>query len=206
MMFLFKKNDITLRVLMWTIAALAMFWLAAFGHFLQSIPRNPVGTAVSTDAIIVLTGGSLRITYGFELLEQGKAQKLFISGVGKDSTLESLLVAHNATPRLRERLQAGEVEIALGHVADSTRGNAEETARWIADEQIRSLRLVTSNYHLPRSMKEFRRLMPDVIMIPDPVFPDSFKYDEWWRDSLSRTLILSEFHKYVVSWLYWEVI
>lgn len=205
MMFLFKSNDITLRFLTWVFATLAVFWVAAFGHFFYSIPREPADDTVKTEAIVVLTGGSLRVNYGFELLEKGKAQKLFISGVAKDADLKSLLDAHHASAELRRQLKAGSVEIALGYIADSTRGNAEETAQWIADEKIDSFRLVTANYHVPRSIIEFRRLMPGVTIVPDPVFPESFKFGEWWRDSLSRTLILSEYHKYLVSWLYWEV-
>ncbi|MCI5049797.1 MAG: YdcF family protein [Rickettsiales bacterium] len=179
------------------IAACLVFMVAAFVHFLKTIPRVPVGDAVSTDAIVVLTGGSLRIQYGFELLEKGKAQQLFITGVGEEIGLDALMETHQASDRLRND-ESRHKRIMLDHEANSTRSNAEQTAKWISDHGIRSIRMVTANYHLPRSMMEFRRAMPNLIVVPDPVFPENFQLDHWWQDSVSRELVLSEFMKYLV--------
>ena len=191
-----------IRFIFYILGSLAVFWCAALLLFILLIPRNPVGDSVSTEAIVVLTGGSLRISYGFELLEKGKADHLFISGIAKDLTLKDILKEHGASPAVR-RMATKDKRVTLGFQADSTRGNAIETADWVNKENIRSIRLVTANYHLPRSMMELRRAMPEVIIIPDPVFPDRFQMGgQWWRDRVTRTLVLSEFHKYLAAWLF----
>lgn len=193
-----------MRYLIWIILAIIVFWLAAFTHFVAIIPRNPVGDLVTTQAVVVLTGGSLRIAYGFELLEKQKAKRMFITGVGKESDMVALLDENQASSRVRRMAEKGK-KIVLGYEADSTRGNAEETARWMKQKHFKSMRLVTSNYHLPRSLIEFRRAMPDVIIIPDPVFPEEFQLHRWWDDGVSRNLLFSEFHKYLAAWLFGEL-
>ncbi len=185
---------------------LAVFWLAAFAHFLQQMPSARQGDSVSTNAIVVLTGGQLRIAYGFELLEKGKAQQLFITGVGDNLGLNQLLASHGATDDLRALANDGTVRIALDYSADSTHGNAEQTAKWAKAHSIRSLRMVTANYHIPRSLIEFRRAMPELEIIPDPVFPEPFDRPGWWRHPAGLRLVLSEFHKYLVAWLYGQVV
>jgi len=102
----------------------------------------------------------------------------------------------------RAHLIAGpeDTEIVLGHVANSTIGNAEETGDWMRAEGLHSLRLVTANYHMPRSLLEFRHAMPDIAIVPNPVFPaDS---PDSWRDwpEVARAVAL-EYEKYLLAWL-----
>jgi len=84
-------------------------------------------------------------------------------------------------------------------LAENTRGNEIETAVWVYEEDYKSLRIVTANYHMPRSLLEFRSLMPDVEIIPHPVFPDNVKIENWWRFPGSTALIASEFNKYMFA-------
>ena len=74
-----------------------------------------------------------------------------------------------------------------------------ETARWIAKQGFRSLRLVTANYHMRRSLLEFNRLMPEIKIIPHPVFPEGFKDGTWWRRPASVRLMASEYIKYLIA-------
>ena len=97
---------------------------------------------------IAVTGGSGRIEEGVALLSQGRAKKLFISGVPREVEL-----AQFAAKGLPSDLSA--CCVVLGHEADSTRQNAQETARWMRTEGFRSLLLVTAAYHMPRSEIEF---------------------------------------------------
>lgn len=177
------------------VVALAL-WLIGLLWFIGIIPRHKTEESVVTDAIVVLTGGALRVEYGLELLAHGKAKKLFVSGVGKKVRLEELIEipSHNT---LAKYIPAREQVIVLGYDAGDTRGNAEETARWMRQESFKSLRLVTASYHFPRSMLEFEHAMPDIIIIPEPVFPEQFKRDEWWRFPGTARLILLEYHKYL---------
>lgn len=170
-------------------------WLAGLVWFAHRIP-SPDGTVISpatTDAIVVLTGGPLRLKAGLELLEAGKAKKLFVSGVGKHVDLAELLHAAQTSP------SAVECCVALGHEAADTTGNAAETRQWMEHEGFHSLRLVTANYHMQRSLVEFRYAMPDMTIIPNPVFPDSFKRNHWWAWPGTFALIVTEYQKYLAA-------
>ena len=146
-----------------------------------------------TDAIVVLTGGSLRLQAGIELLREGMGRKLFVSGVSHQVALEDLLRASGNAP------DGISCCVVLGHEADNTLGNARETARWMRQEGFRSLRLVTSWYHMPRSLLEFDRAMPEIEIVTHPVFPEQFKHDHWWAWHGRLEPLASEYGKYLAS-------
>jgi len=168
-------------------------WFAGLVWFAEAIPAGVADPATTTDAVVVLTGGAGRIAVGIDLLAAGRARKLFVSGVYRGVDVAQLL-------RL-VRKQEAELEccMVLGHAADDTRGNAEETARWMAEEGFTSLRLVTANYHMRRSLLEFRRAMPRVRLIAHPVFPEGFKARGWWTWPGTAQLVATEYTKYLVA-------
>ena len=173
-------------------------WLAGLFWFIDQISTYPTTDTTPTDAIVALTGGSNRLEYGLQLLAEGKGKKLFISGVHDTTTVEGML--RHAPAEIRAQFASlPEGAIILGHEAENTIGNAEETARWLAKEHYRSIRLVTANYHMPRSMEEFSHTLPDILIIPEPVQPDDFTLNNWWEHGESRTLILLEYHKLMAS-------
>ncbi len=180
------------------ILMLLILWGFAFFQFLNAIPKLSIGDAVSTDTIVVLTGGSLRVAHGLESLARRDAKKLFITGVGEGVSVDALLEANNVPDYIRTMAEG---KVFLGYQATDTRGNAQETAEWIKRERYRSIRLVTANYHQPRALIEFQHVMPEVVMVSDPVFPKEFKTESWWKDDKSRMIILSEFHKYLLAWI-----
>jgi uncharacterized SAM-binding protein YcdF (DUF218 family) len=179
-----------------TLAAVALLWSAGLIWFVTLIPSGPATDTTATDAIVVLTGGSLRLDRGFELLTQGRAQKMFVSGVEDGVTLASLLRSREYHV-FADHIPPGGV--TLGYRARSTVGNAEETAQWVAREGVRSIRLVTGNYHIPRSVYELREAMPGIAIIPDPVFPGHFANNGWWQSTGNIRLVISEYHKFVAS-------
>lgn len=146
-----------------------------------------------TDAIVVLTGGSERVEAGVELLKAGKGKKLLISGVHHGSTLDQLLANQSVPKALHDSA------IILGHEAETTIGNADETQTWMKQEGYHSLRLVTANYHMPRSLLLFRAAMPDITIIPYPVLPDKVKLDRWWHHSGTASLLVTEYNKYLLA-------
>jgi len=89
--------------------------------------------------------------------------------------------------------------VVLGHEADNTLGNARETAQWMENEGFHSLRLVTASYHMPRSLLEFSRAMPDIEIVPNPVFPEFLQEAPWWQSRRSTLLIASEYIKYLAA-------
>src|SRR5205085_9290469 len=110
------------------LAALILLWLAGLVWFVASsywIRPDPSNT---TAAIVVVTGGRLRLEAGLELLAAGKAKKLFISGVNERVDRDELLRGHGPLP------ENAACCIVLGHAADNTFGNARETADWMHEE------------------------------------------------------------------------
>jgi len=172
---------------------LAVLWCLGFLWFVAVMPARVEDASTQTDAIVVLTGGSERLTTGIELLQQGVAKRLFISGVHRGVEVGDILkLVRSSRTDLADR-------IVLGYAAGDTVGNASETARWVADEGVASLRLVTGAYHMPRSLAEFRRVLPGVTIIPHPVFPDAVKSSEWWRWPGTATLLATEYSKYLAA-------
>lgn len=163
--------------------------------FAESIPRTLDNPDEATDAIVVLTGGQLRLKEGLTLLNEGRARMLLVTGVSHSVDLPELLrTAHQPA-------QSVQCCVVLGHEADSTAGNAIETREWMAKEGFTSLRLVTASYHVRRSLLEFHRAMPGVKVIVHPVFPEPFKREEWWHWPGTLALIMNEYHKYLGAYV-----
>ncbi|KJS36883.1 MAG: hypothetical protein VR70_13490 [Rhodospirillaceae bacterium BRH_c57] len=183
------------RVVVFVLAVLAL-WIPGLVWFAASMPSEPAATSPPTEAVVVLTGGSERLRTGLDLLEAGAAEHLFVSGVHPGTTLDALLA--EVRPALPEDARA---RIELGHVAADTVGNAIETAVWVRERDVSSLRLVTAGYHMQRSLLEFRTALPDVVIVPHPVFPENVKQGDWWRYSGTTLLFATEYTKYLVAHL-----
>jgi len=181
------------------VVALALAWSGGLFWFVGQMPTAGIDDPGVTDAIVVLTGGSQRIENGLSLLAESKAKKLFISGVYRSTDVKALLRASNQQPKGLSCC------IELGHEADSTRGNAAETAAWMKAENFHSLRLVTASYHMPRSLLEFSRAMPDIRIVPNPVFPKAPQGD-WWHRMHGAILVIDEYMKYLFAYARLEVI
>jgi uncharacterized SAM-binding protein YcdF (DUF218 family) len=175
--------------------AVLVLWLAGFGYFIAAGLLFHDDPAVETDAIVVLTGGRQRLEAGLDLLVAGRARKLFISGVNQRVDREELLRV------LGPAAERSACCIVLGHEAETTAGNARETANWMSGEGYNSLRLVTSWYHLPRSLLEFRRTMPDLTIVAHPVFVQHAGTESWSSWHGAPLLVLVEYHKYLAAWV-----
>lgn len=168
-------------------------WAWGLAWFAGEMPTAPTDEIPAADAVVVLTGGSRRLAAGLEILARGEAKKLLVSGVHPDVVKAEIAGADN-------RLQAlAECCLELGYEATDTVGNAVEAARWMRREKFGSLVLVTATFHMPRSLAEFNRAMPEVRIFAHPVFPENFKRDEWWRWPGSAALVVIEYHKYMLA-------
>ena len=176
---------------LWVLAlALLLLWLGGFIWFLRAVQES-VADASTTDAIVVLTGGTERVETGFRLLEEGAAPRLFVSGVHPDSRLADLARGAGVDPTKL----TGRVE--LGHAAASTRGNAVEIAAWAKQRNVASIRLVTAGYHMPRARTELRRAMPGLQVRAHPVTPARLRADgAFWRPR-NWGLLLGEYMKFL---------
>jgi len=179
------------------LSVLAGGLLVAYGigflWFTTLLPTEVVSDPRPTDAIVVLTGGSDRLGVALDLLSEDKGKKLFVSGVYRGVDVRQLLDLSQHSPADLSCC------VVLGYEADNTRGNAIETAAWMKEQGFTSLRLVTATYHIPRSLLEFRRLMPTIEIVQHPVFPEHFKRENWWMWPGSSTLLITEYTKYLVA-------
>ncbi len=154
---------------------LVLLYCAGLLRFADALPSTVADATSETDAIVVLTGGSQRLTSAFELLADKRARWLFVSGVNRETDLARVPGAAALTPEVLACC------VVIGRAADDTIGNAAETAAFARSHAIASLRLVTASYHMPRSLLELKRALPGVRIIAHPVFPTGFRQDDWYN-------------------------
>ncbi len=168
-------------------------WGTGLFRFADTIPDTIADADTPTDAIVVLTGGRGRLSTGLDLLARQRAKRLFVSGVYQTVDVGKLLkLSANASEELR-------CCVEIGYSADNTAGNAAETAAWVRKNGARSLRIVTSGYHMPRSLLEFRRAMPGITLVPHPVFSQHVKQQRWWAWPGTAILIIGEYNKFLLA-------
>jgi uncharacterized SAM-binding protein YcdF (DUF218 family) len=172
---------------------LLLAYVGGLVWFGLGLPTRVADETTTTDAIVVLTGGSYRLQTGFRLLEAGQARHLLVSGVHRGVEPAELLAI---APLRRDLLECC---VTLGYEAEDTITNAAETAEWAAANRVQSLRLVTAGYHMPRAVLELSRSLPGVVIVPHPVFPPGFDLSRPTPGSL--LLLLSEYNKLLGAWL-----
>ena len=148
-----------------------------------------------SDAIVVLTGGSGRVQKGFELYNEKIAKYLFISGINADVTPATIMRSLNINVGLKELRCC----VKFGQTAQDTQGNALEAKAWLdsLDNQARRVLLVTSDYHMPRSLVFFRNTLKGVEIIPYSV-KSSLGNDDFGKFA---SITFTEYNKTLVSWV-----
>ena len=92
--------------------------------------------------------------------------------------------------------ERGGEEVFLEKASRNTLENALYTRDLIAQRKVRSIRLITSRYHMMRAVLIFRSILPkDIAVYPYPVDSKNLK-EKWWSHSGSSRLLLGEFYKY----------
>jgi uncharacterized SAM-binding protein YcdF (DUF218 family) len=166
------------------------------GGFLQFASRiadlAPIGQE-HADGIVALTGGRDRIRGAIELLRGGHGERLLISGVHPTTRTEDLQRAGETAADLFSCC------IDLGFKAATTIGNAREAAEWAGHHGFRSLIVVTSAYHMPRSLAVFAHEMPGVRLVPYPIRHAELNLEDWYAHSDAVKLLLLEYVKYTVA-------
>jgi uncharacterized SAM-binding protein YcdF (DUF218 family) len=175
-------------------ALAAVLLIGGFVGFAERIAKAKPPPDPRADAIVVLTGGSARIDGALQLLADRRASRLLISGVNPRVSSDDL--ARLVGGDLRDDLDCC---VDLGHDAIDTVGNAAETRSWAKQRGFSSLIVVTSDYHMPRSMTELAGAMPDVELIPFPVSNPQLRLSDWWRDAPTLGLLAKEYGKYLYA-------
>jgi uncharacterized SAM-binding protein YcdF (DUF218 family) len=162
------------------LALLLLAWAGGFIIFV--VGQGRPADLRPTDAIVVLTGGPGRLARGLELLKAGRARRMFISGVDRAVRPVELARASDAPDRLFACC------IDLGRQAVDTRSNAVEVAQWVARHRYQSIRLITTDWHMPRARLELARVLDRrVAVVPDAV-----------RSNPPLRAVIGEYDKYLL--------
>jgi uncharacterized SAM-binding protein YcdF (DUF218 family) len=164
-----------------------------FVGFLSQLRGVETKPASNADGIVVLTGGSSRISDAVELLASGYGKRLLISGVHPTNGVNDI---SRSVPESQPLLKCC---VDLDRSAVNTRSNASETRRWVNERGFHSLIVVTSNYHMPRAIVELSHAMPDITLIPFAVVGDKWREEPWWTSGGTLRLLLSEYVKYLAA-------
>ncbi|HEY6872617.1 MAG TPA: YdcF family protein [Geobacteraceae bacterium] len=143
---------------------------------------------VKADAIVVLAGGRGRVEEGVRLYREHQGRYLFLIGVDPSVRKSDLF---------RERRGEGGGEgVFLEKVSRNTLENALYARDMLLKNEVSSILLITSRYHMKRAVLIFRNTLPrDIAIYPYPVDSKNLK-EEWWSHGGSFRLLFSEFYKY----------
>jgi uncharacterized SAM-binding protein YcdF (DUF218 family) len=167
--------------------------VGSFAVFLSQLRDIEAPPERKADGIVVLTGGSSRVSDAMELLAAGYGKRLLISGVHPS------IAARDISRTLPEGQSYFNCCVDLDRSAVNTRSNAAETRRWVHERGFKSLIVVTSNYHMPRAIVELSHAMPDIELIPYAVVGDKWREEPWYEGGPTLRLVLSEYVKYVAA-------
>jgi uncharacterized SAM-binding protein YcdF (DUF218 family) len=186
-----RRKHRFLKALLWLVLAAVLALLAGYVRFASLLTVDETQPP-RTDAIVVVTGGAQRIGDAIGLLNAERGSRLLISGVNERTGREELA---KLNPKAREALSCC---VDLDYRARNTTGNAIEARRWARQHGFGSLLLVTSNYHMPRTLVEFRHAMPGIRVVPYSVVTEQVDVTGWWYDWPTIRLLVPEYAKYLV--------
>lgn len=169
-------------------AVVLIIWTVGFFVFVHYVNNLASDDDLSADVIVVLTGDKGRVPTAAHLFHQETTARLFISGVGGGVELDALSGTKQLSRKKKE-------SVVLGRGALNTRQNALETADFVKNHNVSSILLVTSYYHIPRSLVEFERVLPDVDIKLYPI-----KEDLNPRTGFKRyKLLMKEYNKFILA-------
>ena len=177
---------------------LAIF-VTSLQFFIHHLPKPAAISAtdnnLSADGIIVATGGQARLAAGLTLLSQGQAPILLLTGVGEGVTKDMLADSLSLSKAKRDLLACC---IELEFIAADTKGNALAAQKWVTDNQLSSVIVVTAHYHMPRILLELNETLTTTEIISFPVIPPDLSNKNWLGDWPSLKLYAREFVKYQI--------
>jgi uncharacterized SAM-binding protein YcdF (DUF218 family) len=135
------------------LALLLLLYAIGFIVFSLTLGKPAPPQAAPTDAAVVLTGGPGRIEHAIAVIGAGKAKRLLVAGA------DPMVTKADMARRLRGSQQLLNCCVDLGSESVDTRSNAEEAQRWLALHHFRSLRLITSDWHMRRARYEFEKVL-----------------------------------------------
>ncbi|RVQ67538.1 YdcF family protein [Croceicoccus ponticola] len=160
---------------------LLLVWALGFAAFAMLLPQPADDTR--TDGVVVVTGAGGRIERGVEALQQGWSKKLLVSGVDSEVKPEELAAEYDIPMRLMDCC------ITLGYEAVDTRSNAAESATWVRQQKLKSIRLVTSDWHMRRAAHDLSLTLDSNVEVVRDAVPSEPKL----------SMLFLEYHKFLIG-------
>ena len=192
---------------MFVVGGIAIGGFLNFVHQVQGTDAAAAASAPKAEAVVVLTGGARRIDVGLELLSEGRAERMLISGVNERTSGAAIADAAQGAADESERARLFACCIDLGRDALDTVGNAMEARLWIRERGFSDVLVVTADYHMPRALLEFQRALGEgtaeektstpVRLTPWPVRTAALQRDGWYADPLAIRRMVGEWGKYL---------
>jgi len=176
------------------------YFLIELFHFKEKIITAENYPNPENTNIVILTGGTNRIKDGFDIINKFDKKskytiKILVSGTGKGFTKLSL--QNMLSPDFDLKLIKCCVE--LDAISQNTYSNAKQTLKWSTKNNIKEFILITSNYHMPRSILEFKNKMPNIRILTYPIKPRKHEINNWLNSFETFSLIFYEFCKFIIS-------
>ena len=183
-----------------SIISILLIFLISLFRFKETILSFKKYNSTESSNIVILTGGTNRIKDGLKIIEGfNKSRKInfkiLVSGTGKGFTKKILMkqIEPNFNPDLIECC------IDLDSVSKNTFTNAIETSKWARKNNISKFILITSNYHMPRAILEFKNIMPNKKIYTFSIKPKKHNIKKWLHSYQTFNLIFLEFCKYIFA-------
>lgn len=145
------------------LSLILLAWALGFVWFAAVLPQA-AGTQ-RTDAVVVVTGAAGRVERGLAVLDKGWAPQMFVSGVFGEVKPGEFAAQFKVSGAQMACC------VTLGYAAADTVGNARETADWVQTKKFRTIRLVTSDWHMRRAASELGSVLPDGVTIVEDAVP-----------------------------------
>ena len=155
---------------------------------------------IESPNIVILTGGANRIKDGLKIIQDFKNSKninykILVSGTGMGFTKSSL------KKKLGENFNSQLIQccIDLDGVSKNTLTNASETFKWTSKNDIKEFILITSNYHMPRAILEFKNVMPNLKIYTYAITPKNHDIENWLSSYQTFSLVFTEYCKFIIA-------
>ena len=157
---------------------------------------------IESPNIVILTGGANRIKDGLKIIENFQNSrninyKILVSGTGMGFTKSSL--KKKLGPNFNSQLI--QCCIDLDGVSKNTLTNASETFKWTNKNDIKEFILITSNYHMPRAILEFKNVMPNLKIYTYAITPKKHDIENWLSSYQTFSLVFTEYCKFIIAGL-----
>ncbi|MFZ5648660.1 MAG: YdcF family protein [Bacillota bacterium] len=191
-----RKRLLIILIVLASILVTSSYWLSALGHCLV-VDETPQ----KSDAIVILGGETVpRVAKGAELFREGYSNQIIMAGGGRLTSryAEADLMLFEA-----EDLGVPRTSVILERNSESTYENAVFVKRIVQEKGIKSILLVTSNYHTRRARHIFSKVFEGTgvkittVSAEDPKFSPS----SWWKTHEGQQKALVELASMVIYWI-----